>query len=119
MSWIAWIQLFDFTVKHVSENKHTVTDSLSCCLKVEEENENEKNIDDFIDSQFNCVRISISELDDQKNEIFEFRYSLEHQQIVYYLMTLQKSAEVLQSDFKNFRKRAMQYLVQDNHLFHW
>ena len=28
--WIAWIQLFNFTVKHVSENKHTVVNKLSC-----------------------------------------------------------------------------------------
>ena len=49
MNWIVWIQLFDFTVKHVLKNKHTAADELSHQLKIEDKNEEEKNIDDFID----------------------------------------------------------------------
>ena len=49
-SWIAWIQLFDFTVKHVLRNKHTAADKLSHQLKIEDKDKKEKNIDDFIDS---------------------------------------------------------------------
>ena len=50
MSWIIWIQLFDFIVKHVSENKHTVVNKLSHWLKIKNEDEKKKNIDDFINS---------------------------------------------------------------------
>ena len=116
-SWIAWIQLFDFTVKHVPGNRHTAADGLSRRPKVEGEDEDEEDIDDFIDSQLNCVRISVSELEEQEDGILETGYSLEHRQIAYYLSMLQKPADVSQSDFKNFRKKALQYLVQDGHLF--
>ena len=78
-SWIAWIQLFDFTVKHISENKHTAVNELSCWLKIEDENEKNENIDDFINFQLNIVRILNLKLDELKNEIFESEYSLKHQ----------------------------------------
>ena len=97
--WIAWIQLFDFTVKHVPGNKHTAADGLSHQPKIEDEDEKEKNINDFIDSQLNIVRISNSELDELKSEILKSEYSLKHQQITYYLTLLQKLVDILQSDF--------------------
>ena len=48
ISWIAWIQLFNFTVKHVPGNRYTVTNNLSHHLKIKKEDENEKNINNFI-----------------------------------------------------------------------
>ena len=99
------------------ENKHTVADRLSCQSKIEDENKKEKNINDFIDFQLNIVRISNLKLDKLKNEILESEYSLEHQQIAYYLMLLQKLIDILQSDFWKFCKKTVQYFVQDNHLF--
>ena len=69
-------------------NKHTAVNELSCQLKIKNENKKEKNIDDFIDSQLNIVRILNSELDELKNEILKSEYSFEHQQIAYYLMLL-------------------------------
>ena len=117
--WIAWIQLFNFTVKHVSENKHTVTDRLSHQLKLEDEDKKKKNIDDFINSQLNIVRISNLKLDKLKNEILESEYFLEYQQIAYYFTLLQKLIDILQSDFQKFHKKTVQYFIQDDHLFCW
>ena len=84
---------------------------LSCQSKIENEDEKKKNIDDFIDSQLNIVRISNSELNELKSEILESEYSLKHQQITYYLMLLQKSIDILQSDFQKFCKKTVQYFV--------
>ena len=89
------------------ENKHTVTDRLSCQSKIEDKNKKKKNIDDFIDSQLNIVRISNSELDKLKNGILKSEYSLEYQQIAYYLMSLQKSVDISQSDFWKFCKKTV------------
>jgi len=50
MSWIAWIQLFNFTVKHVPGNRHTVIDDLSHYLKVKEEDKDKEDINNFINS---------------------------------------------------------------------
>ena len=72
----------------MSENKHIVADKLSCQSKIEDKNKKEKNIDDFIDSQLNIIRISNLKLDELKSEILESEYSFKHQQIAYYLMSL-------------------------------
>ena len=80
-------------------NKHTVADKLSYQLKIENKNEKEKNINDFIDSQLNIVRISNLKLDKLKNEIFESEYFFKHQQITYYLTSLQKSVDISQLNF--------------------
>ncbi len=104
-------------MKHVSGNRHTVIDELSHQSKIEEEDEEKKDIENFINSQLNCVKISVLELDETENEILEPEYSLKHQQIVYYLTLLQKLIVIPQASFKDFRKRALWYLVQDGHLF--
>src|SRR5436190_10771753 len=98
-------------------NKHTAADRLSHQLKIEDKNKKEKNINDFIDFQLNIIRILNSKLDKLKSEILKSEYSLKHQQIAYYLTLLQKSVDILQSDFWKFCKKTVQYFVQDNHLF--
>ena len=59
-------------------NRHTAADGLSHRLKVEGEDEDEKNINDFINSQLNYVRISVSKLKKQKDGILELEYSLKY-----------------------------------------
>ena len=49
ISWIIWIQLFNFTVKHMPGNRHIATDGLSHHLKVKGEDEDEEDINNFID----------------------------------------------------------------------
>ena len=83
----------------MSENKHTAADRLSCQLKIKDEDKKEKNINDFINSQLNIIRILNSKLNELKSEILESEYSFKHQQIAYYLMLLQKLINILQSDF--------------------
>ena len=91
----------------MSENKHTAADKLSCQLKIEDENKKKKNINDFIDSQLNIIRISNLKLNELKNEILKSEYSFKHQQITYYLILLQKLTDILQSDFRKFHKKTL------------
>ena len=65
-------------MKHVLSNRHTIVNELSCQSKIEEEDEEKKDIENFINSQLNCVKISASEVDKTENEILESGYSLEH-----------------------------------------
>ncbi len=65
-------------MKHVLSNRHTATDGLSHQPKIEGEDEEKKDIKNFINSQLNCVKISASELDETENEIFESEYFLKH-----------------------------------------
>ena len=59
-------------------NRHITANSLSHHPKIEGEDENEEDIDNFIDSQLNCIRISVLELEEQKDEILKLKYFLEH-----------------------------------------
>ena len=102
----------------MSENKYTVVNRLSHQSKIEDKKEKKKNINNFINFQLNIVRISNSELDELKSEIFESEYSFKHQQITYYLTLLQKLINISQLNFWKFHKKTVQYFVQDDYLFH-
>ena len=78
--WLTWICLFNFDIRHVFGKKHTAADELSrrsCEPSNDIDEVHEKNIDDFIDDQLNCVRICsmrVNENDDEqslKNEYLE------------------------------------------------
>ena len=55
--WLAWIQLFDFEVKHVKGTKHTAADGLSRRPFQEGDTEEEEDIDDWIAMELNAVGI--------------------------------------------------------------
>ena len=119
--WLAWIRLFDFDVRHVSDKKHIAADELSRRLR-ELSNDidevHEKNIDDFINDQFNCVRVCsvrVNENDDEqslKNKYFE-----KFQKITHYLITLARPSHLDRKKFRKFKNWVLQFLVRDRHLF--
>jgi hypothetical protein len=55
--WLAWIQLFDFEVKHVKGTKHTAADGLSRRPYQEGDTEDEEDIDDWLAMELNAVGI--------------------------------------------------------------
>ena len=65
------MRLFDFNVRHVLDKRHTVTDELSRRsheLSNDIDEVHEKNIDDFINDQFNCVRICSMRVNENDDE---------------------------------------------------
>ena len=103
---------------HVPGNKHTAADGLFQQSRIEDEMKNEENINDFIDLQLNTVQVSVSELENKDSCVLESEYSVRHQQIVYYLISLRKPSAIYKLEFSKFKKTALRYLVQDSHLFH-
>ena len=73
-----WIQLFNFIIKYVSGNRHITANDLSHRPKIKKEDEDEKNINDFINSQLDCIKISISKLEKQEDEILKPEYSFKY-----------------------------------------
>jgi RNase H-like domain found in reverse transcriptase len=55
--WIAWINLFDFDVKHVPSKKHAIADGLSRRPGTGKE-QDEEDINEFINSELDIVRIA-------------------------------------------------------------
>jgi len=115
--WLAWIRLFDFTVRHVPGTKHTAADGLSRRPRVEGEDENEEDIEDFIDAQLNCVRVGPIQAEDTLVSYLEPEYSPQHQLVAEYLMTLQRPSAIPKSEFQQFKKKALHYLIHGSHLF--
>ena len=69
--WLTWIRLFDFDVRHVLGKKYTAADELfrrprEFSNDIDEVHE--KNIDDFIDDQFNYVRICLMRVNKNDDE---------------------------------------------------
>ena len=116
--WIAWIQLFDFDVKHVAGKKHTAADGLSRKPVTEEdirERENEQDIEDFIDMELGSLRIAPISLAD--DEPLEAGYSEKSRQIATYLTSLRRPPEMGRKEFQKFKKEAIRYCVRERHLF--
>ena len=108
--------MFDFEVKHVSKNRHTAADRFSKWSKVEKEKNNIEDFDKFIDSELNVVKILVLKAE-KKVDILKSEYLCENQQIMYFLSIMKKLNNVSISDYFKFRKKAVRFLVQKNHLF--
>ena len=117
--WIAWIQLFDFEVRHIPGRKHTAADGLSRRPPTKEDLEElkaEPDIDDFILAELNCLRVSPISVD-ELTPILQGDYTKFFWKIATYLTTLQKPANMTTKEFNTFKKQALKFKVQDNHLF--
>src|SRR5438034_11673138 len=77
-SWLAWIQLFDFIVRYMSGSCHTATDELSRRPKVEEKSKNEEDINNFINSKLNIIKVLISKVEDRIKNILKPEYNKEY-----------------------------------------
>jgi hypothetical protein len=119
MRWIAWIRLFNFDIKHVSEKKHIATNELSrrSTTKTEIKIESrELDINDFIDTKLNFLRVcSISINDDEL--ILNANYSDKNQKIVIYLTFLRKSIEMTVKKFQVFKNKILRFRIEREHIF--
>ncbi len=78
----------------------------------------EKNIDDWVDAQLNCVRVFFVLIIEEKSSfILISEYSEKSQKIVVYLFTLRKSSEMTQKKFNKFKKKAFKFKLQRNQFF--
>ena len=71
--WLTWIRLFNFNVRHVLDKRHIAINKLFRRLRkfLNDINKVHKNnIDDFINDQFNCVRICSMRVNKNDDEQF-------------------------------------------------
>jgi hypothetical protein len=122
--------MFDFDVRHIPGRKHTVADGLSRCPRTESDDideQNEEDIEDFLDTELailSIAPISVVPENSEKSEefgtpiqIFNKTYSEELQHIAKYLTTLRKPKRLTASEFRQFRKKAMKYVMRDGLIF--
>ena len=119
--WLIWICLLNFNVRHVFDKRHTAADKLFRRSREFSNNidkVHEKNIDDFIDDQFNYVRICsmrVNENDDEQS--LKNEYSEKFQRVIHYLITLTRSSHLNWKKFCKFKNWILQFLVRDRYLF--
>ena len=115
MRWIAWIRLFDFEVRHVAGRKHTAADGLSRRPATASEltaQENEIDVDDFIEIQLNALRIAPISVRTARVLAEEYGDKWEA-----YLTTLQKLADMTIKEFWIFKGEALRFRVEGDQLF--
>jgi hypothetical protein len=119
--WLVWIRFFDFEVRHVFDIKHTAADDLfrkSSSFNDLKKVAEKKNIDDWINTQFDCVRMFfVSAAENESSSILIFEYFEKSQKIVVYLFTLRKFSEMSLKKFNKFKKKILKFKLQRNQFF--
>jgi len=106
--WIAYIQLFNFTVCHVLGTKHTATNRLSRrpCTKLDNINKaNEVDINNFINAKlnaFNVAPVVVKDID-----LLVDKYSKDSWQVTKYLTILQRLVRLTKAKFRSFKRKAL------------
>ncbi len=119
--WLVWIRLFDFEVRHVLDIKHTAANDLfkkSSSFNDFKKVAEKKDIDDWMNIQFNCVRVFFVSIAKEKfSSILIFEYFEKSQKIVVYLFTFRKSFEMSLKEFNKFKKKALKFKLQKDQFF--
>ena len=105
----------------MSDKKHIVADELFRRLRMffnDEDEAHKQNIDDFIDSQLNCVRIcSVLVTKETERNPLDSKYNEKSQEIAKYLTTLNASHVINRKKFQKFKMNALKFLTKERHLF--
>jgi RNase H-like domain found in reverse transcriptase len=116
--WIAYIQLFNFTVCHVLGTKHTAADGLSRrpCTKLDDINKaNKVDIDDFINAELNAF--SVAPVTEAEADLLTNGYLEDSWRITRYLTTLQRLVRLNRTEFRSFKRKALHYAVTNSNLY--
>ncbi|KAJ9481740.1 hypothetical protein VN97_g11726 [Penicillium thymicola] len=142
-SWIAWIRLFDFEVRHVPGQLHGAADGLSRRPHTEEEladQEEEEDVDDFILAEISTLAVMLNPVgvslaptqetissveqdqhnnnDDREPRILGPEYSEESEEIARWCVTFRRPTGMPIRRYNQFKRNATNFVVQGEHLFH-
>ena len=115
--WLTWIKFFDFDVKHVFDKKHTIANDFSRRFQnfLNDIDEiHEKNINNFIDEQLNCVRVYFVNVSKAEKKLsLKKNYFEKSQRIAWYLIILTWLNKMNRKIFCKFKSWTLQFLICD------
>lgn len=117
--WLAYINLFDFDIKHVPGKSHTAADGLSRRLATAfelQQAKNEPDIEEILDAKLNCLFVTPGTIN-KDILVLEDGFSEESIQIALYLTSLQRPVGMSPKEFQKFKAKALHYKVVDRVLF--
>lgn len=122
--WIAWIQLFDFEVRHIPGSKNVVADALSRkSVGPMASDDDEEDIDDWVDAHLDSILVSvcagstIEEESENDNDWLDSSYGPDLRAMAEWLTTLRRPDGYTRQQYTTLRKRALKFVVQGRFLY--
>jgi RNase H-like domain found in reverse transcriptase/Integrase zinc binding domain/Reverse transcriptase (RNA-dependent DNA polymerase) len=115
--WLAYIRLFDFTVKHVPGNKNGGADALSRRGHAKRDGEEDDAVDDYFDAKLYSIQLLERSTPTARVYLHEGEYTGQLLTIGRYLETLERPSGISDTEFRKLRKDANKYLVRDGYLY--
>ena len=111
--WLSYIQLFDFDVKHIKNEKNDAIDDLSRWELAEVDSDEEDDSDAFFDAKMNVIfEYSITRIWFHKAKYLE-----EDLMLGEYLETLQRFDGNDDQNYQRLRKLSRMFFIRDDYLF--
>ncbi len=117
--WLAWIQLWDFDVRHVPRKKNSAADGLSRRPAQEGElkDEPKEDLEDFIDWELGCIIYAMNSTilrnEDPNVSPLDDTYSEEYQKIARWLSTLRRPQEMTAKEFISLKRKAVKFKIEN------
>jgi len=120
MRWLAYIQLLNFHVKHISGSKNSATDTISRrSAGPADSSEDENNPDDYFDAKLYSVQASYWPVQRFTARIYlhDFEYDGDDLVLGCYLKTLWQPSDITDEEFQRLHKKSDFFLVRDGYLY--
>ena len=117
--WLAYIRLFDFTVKHVPGKKNGGADALSRRGYADGDEEEDQTVDEYFDAKIYSIEFSTMSFQNPTARVYlhEGEYDGEYLLIGRYLESMERPLDITDDDFRRLRRKAFRYLVRDGYLY--
>jgi hypothetical protein len=114
--WLTYIRLFDFDVRHVPGNKNGAADALSRRGAASTDSDDD-DVDDYFDAKLYNITARPPRNPTARVWLIDGEYSGDDLEIGTYLETLRRPDDMDDPQFRQFRKKALNFFIRDGYLF--
>lgn len=117
--WLAWLKLFDFTVKHVPGRRHRGPDGLRRRPQSERDSPERVSIDEEIESGMNAIRARLYSVDTagRTDRVLDPSHSAHSERIAKYMTSLERPEQMKGMEWTGFKTEALKFIVDGDQLY--